>query len=149
MPFVHEGSLHFVYQFHPFLALRWDPGAGTLTEASTCSTPDWTDSFRGGSQGVPVDGGQLFVVHESELVLGLRVYRHRFVLVDRSLRPVAASPRFSFTPENIEFCAGADVRDGMLVMSFGIEDRSAAVATAPLDAVLGLLEPLAPSRSRA
>jgi predicted GH43/DUF377 family glycosyl hydrolase len=143
MPFVHGGALHIVYGFAPFVVYRWDAAAGRLDEVRRVATPPSTAHFRGGSQGVRVEGGYLFLVHESKLTLGLQVYDHRLVLIDDDLQPVAASDLFTFTTDNIEYCAGAARRGDDLVMSIGLEDREAALVTAPLDALLSLLRPLA------
>ena len=69
--------------------------------------PAWAAPLRGGSQGVDVDGGRLFCVHEllPGPVMGRR-YVHRLVLFDAEHRLVAASPRFTFAGDDVEYCAG-------------------------------------------
>ena len=89
-------------------------------------------------------GGYLFVVHEAHDELGERSYTHRLVVMTREFRPGGLSEPFSFTHDGIEFCAGAARAAGDLVLSFGLNDRVAALAVAPLDQLLSLVLPLNP-----
>ncbi len=144
MPFVAGDELYFVYGCHPFTVLRFEPDAATLTEVAVTPTPAVMAGLRGGSQGVPVPGGYLFVVHEAHDELGERSYTHRLVVMTREFRPAGLSEPFSFTHDGIEFCAGAARAAGDLVLSFGLNDRVAALAVAPLDQLLSLVLPLNP-----
>jgi hypothetical protein len=142
MPFVADGDLFFVYSCSPTVVLRCDSQTGRLEEAARSPGPGTAHGLKGGSQGVEVDGGRLFVVHESlDGRLG-RVYTHRFVLLDDGLRLTRVSPPFFFLHRGVEFCAGLAVRDGAATVSFGFQDGEAYLATAPLAAVLDLLVPV-------
>jgi predicted GH43/DUF377 family glycosyl hydrolase len=140
MPFVLADELHFVYSCDPFTVLRWRSGTGSLAEVARTPAPRVMAGLRGGSQGVPVGGSYLFVVHEAHDD-GARSYSHRFLLMDRQLRPSGISPRFSFVGSEIEFCAGAALAGDNLVMSFGVGDRVAALSLVPLPEVLSIIEP--------
>lgn len=143
MPFVAGDRLHFVYGCRPFVVLTWDEEARRLQETRRVAT-DWRFAgLRGGSQGLPVDEGFLFVVHEARRAGQLRpTYLHRFVTLDATTTPSGISPAFAFVHDGIEFCAGLARRGGDLLVSFGVEDRVAAVAVVPLDEVVDVVDPL-------
>ena len=143
-----DGPLRLLYSADPTVVVACDPEAGALTRPLPEGVA-WRAGLRGGSQGVPVDGGHLFVLHETPPgpVFGRR-YVHRLGLV-RDERLVSLSPRFTFTGEPVEYCAGlAVLGDDRLVLSFGVWDRVAALAVVDADELLGLLEPLAEAPTR-
>jgi glycosyltransferase involved in cell wall biosynthesis/predicted GH43/DUF377 family glycosyl hydrolase len=140
MPFVRDGELLILYRCGPTVVLRCDPASGTLERVAESDAPDFADELRGGSQGVPVAGGHLFVVHEVDRGGPLLRYLHRFAMLDDRLVLCAASEPFTFTSDRVEFCAGMARRDDELVLSFGISDAAAGLAVVPLDRALGLLE---------
>ena len=140
MPFILGSELHFVYSCSPTEVLRCDPDSGRLERVTRRSAPARAVALRGGSQGVAVDGGFLFVVHESIDEGGLRSYRHRLVLLDRDLGVSAMSRRFQFVSGEVEFCAGLARRDGMLVMSFGVGDHTAMLAVVDEPSALSMLD---------
>jgi tetratricopeptide (TPR) repeat protein len=148
MPFEVDGALHVVYACHPLVVLRVDPATGETTEVSRRPTQDFARYLRGGSQGVKVaEGRWRFVVHEvSGTTEAQRTYLHRIIDVAMTdhgaFELVAATPRFSFTGRPIEFCAGLAVRGDDLVLSFGVDDAQALLASTPLDVVEELLEPV-------
>ncbi len=141
MPFTDGGALHLVYGLDPPAVLRWDAGAASTT-ILTGDPRRERGRHRGGSQGIEVDGGWLFVVHETREGAQRR-YVHRFVLLDAEHRLAGASPPFTFAHEPIEFCAGLALRGGDLILSFGIEDQEAHLVVVSLDEVLELLAPAA------
>ncbi len=140
MPFVHEGELHFLYSCSPTLVLRCEPQSGAMTPACE-SQASAAAGFRGGSQGVRVADGYLFVIHETVHEEHALRYLHRFVLLDEGLRLAALTPRFTFTADRVEFCAGMAARGAELVLSFGVSDAAAGLAVLELEDVLGLLAP--------
>jgi len=142
MPFVVGDGLCFVYACRPFTVLWWDPVAGRPREILRTKTDHRFAGLRGGSQGLPVDDGYLFVVHEVRRSSTVRHYAHRFISVDGSLRPTGISRPFVFLHAGIEFCAGIARRGEEVVLSFGIDDRQGATAVLPLDAIIDVLEPL-------
>jgi tetratricopeptide (TPR) repeat protein len=143
VPFGSGDGVRFLYTSGPTVVLGCDPATGDLARLSEHAAPAWASGLRGGSQGVAVSGGELFVVHEvlPGPVLGRR-YVHRFVLIDDYLRLSAASPRFTFTGGDVEFCAGMARHGSDLVLSFGVEDRVAMLAVIGEEAALGLLNPV-------
>jgi len=145
VPFADDGEgLRLLYSCGPTVVLDCDPDTGAVLRRWEAPAPDGAAALRGGSAGVPVPGGHLFVVHEVHPgpVLG-RCYVHRFVLVDEALTLAAATPAFTFTGADVEFCAGL-ARDGeRLLLTFGVGDRRAHLAVARLDDVRAALRPAA------
>jgi glycosyltransferase involved in cell wall biosynthesis len=143
VPFGSDDGVRILYSCGLTVVLGCDPATGALQRLAEHPAPAWAGGLRGGSQGVAVPGGQLFAVHEvlPGPVLGRR-YVHRFVLIDEYLRLSAASPRFTFTGGDIEFCAGMARRGSDLVLSFGVGDRVAMLAVMGEEAALGMLQPV-------
>ena len=124
MPFVRDGELHFLYRCGADDRAALRPGDRRRRAASPSDELPAAAGFRGGSQGVAVDGGHLFVVHEVDreraraaLPAPLRAARRR----------AAPQPRvdaaFTFTSDRVEFCAGMARRSDELVLSFGVRTR--------------------------
>lgn len=134
MPWVKDGELRFVYRLGTLINL-----AG---EVVARSEPKWNlEHVSGGSQVVKVDSTTfLAVVHEARTIPGRpnRYYQHRFVIFDNHDRVAMISPPFYFHDRQIEFCAGlAYFEDSQqLMLSYGIADREAWVATMDVDDVL-------------
>lgn len=109
------------------IPLRTTTLSRPLPQASECS------SARGSSQVIRVPGGWLSVVHHAYSLRDRRSerreYRHRLVHYDEAGRWRATSREFLFEFAGIEFCAGlARTRDGV-VMSYGVNDSVARLAT--------------------
>jgi hypothetical protein len=86
-----------------------------------------------------MDDGTVFVIHEVTHGPAGRRYLHRFVRVDAD-GSTHASEAFTFTGTPIEFAAGLARRGDDLVVSFGIEDRLAALAVVSVAEVCQLLK---------
>jgi len=142
MPFVVGGELHFVYSSRPFTVLRFDEASRRLETVVSLPTDYRFTGLRGGSQGLPVDEGFLFVAHQVTSPGPSRRYLHRFVAVDGSLLPSGISPPFVFGHEGVEFCAGIAHKGDDLVMSYGVDDERAALAIVALSSVIEAIEPL-------
>jgi predicted GH43/DUF377 family glycosyl hydrolase len=142
MPFQRLGTPHLLYSCGPTIVLRCDPERGAVAEVSRREAPQEAANLRGGSQGVEVDAGHLFVVHEVDYREHALRYVHRFVLLDGELSLAALSRPFSFTSDRVEFCAGMARRGDELVLSFGVSDAAAGLATLELGQALALLEPV-------
>jgi hypothetical protein len=59
------------------------------------------------------------------------LYRHRLCVWDNQLNLVGLGQPFSFLNGNIEFCAGAAVFEGDLLISFGFQDNAAFILRTP------------------
>ncbi|MGZ4384879.1 MAG: tetratricopeptide repeat-containing glycosyltransferase [Gaiellaceae bacterium] len=141
MPFVAHDSLAVVYSCGPTVVLRCDPASGNVEPISRRSAPPFAAEFRGGSQGIPVENGHLFVVHEVDRSEAKLRYLHRFVLLGDDLAISALSRPFTFISDRVEFCAGLARQGDSLILSFGVSDAAAGLAVVSTDEALGLLEP--------
>lgn len=141
MPFADAGELRVVYSATPTLVLRHDLTSGAMTTVARHPGPPGGDQLRGGSQGVAVDGGTLFVVHEVDRTAARPRYLHRFLLLDTALAVAGLSPPFTFTSDRVEFCAGMARHGDELVLSFGISDAAAGLAVVDLGEALALAQP--------
>lgn len=147
MPLVDGDRLRVVYSLLPEVTLDLTPvatgDAGDVVVESHGTTSFEPGRLRGGSQGVRIPDGWLFVVHAvtvDEAGEG-RTYLHRFVKMSTEMRVVAASEPFYFLRRGIEFCAGLAVDGDRLVVSFGVEDREAYLGELCLRRVLDGLCP--------
>lgn len=113
MPFIEDGHLRAIYSTNP---LRIVDLSGDILE-DVWEGPGLTESWSGGSQLIPYQGGFLGVVHRHKD----REYEHAFVALDG--RSIELSPPFRFFGERVEFCAGISLDDIGLCLSFGVMDR--------------------------
>jgi len=125
MPLVVEGDLKLVYATEPTSIFALSDG-GTIEPPVDCSFGH--GRLRGGSQGVKVDGGWIFVVHDVAFPGSGRFYLHRFVLLNEQLRLVSMTDLFYFEQLGIEFCAGLAMANDKLVASYAVNDGSAKLA---------------------
>jgi len=89
------------------------------------------DQFSGGGQCVPFDGGYIAIVHEArpDPTNGKRYYQHRFVWFDKEYVLRKVSKPFVFFGKQIEFAAGLAHHNDKFIVSFGVLDREAWLAT--------------------
>jgi predicted GH43/DUF377 family glycosyl hydrolase len=146
MPFVRSGSLHLLYSCDPTTVFECDVASGRLSIVSKQAAPREAVAFRGSSQGIPFEGGSLFVVHEPR-VAG-KAYRHRFVVLDREGAIAAFSPAFCFLGAEVEFCAGLARTEGAFVLTFGVGDCSAWIAVVDVEECVRLLQTDVTRRTR-
>jgi len=142
MPFVRGDEVRIVYTCGPTVIFACDTATGALrTVAHHDDAPAEAGAFRGGSQGLALDDGFLFVVHEAFDLGGRRRYVHRFVRLDAEGRVQAYSRRWTLTSQPVEICAGLARRGDELLLSFGAGDAVAGLALVSEAEALALLEP--------
>jgi predicted GH43/DUF377 family glycosyl hydrolase len=101
---------------------------------------------RGGSQVVRWGSYYIAITHEVVLFKNYLnqkngTYRHRLCVWDEDFKLIGLSPEsWSFLDGQIEFCAGAAVLDGKLLVSFGFQDNAAFILEVPTDIVDILIE---------
>lgn len=85
----------------------------------------------GGSQWIEFQGGYLAVVHEAvgHPSTGKRIYQHRFAWTTPSFADMKLSLPFTLQDTQIEFCAGIAMHNYKLVLSYGVRDEEAWLAT--------------------
>jgi len=137
-----DNLLRFVYRCDPTVILRFDDAVNGVTPEVRHPGPVIARHFSGGSQAIPVDGGRLAIVHEAvDFEDGGRVYTHRWIWFDPAWCLARLSSPFIFHDRGVEYAAGLVRREDDLVVSYGIGDREAWLATMPLEEVLPLLAP--------
>jgi hypothetical protein len=127
----------------PTTVMRFDLAREFSETIAEHPGPSIARDFRGGSQLVPVTDGNICLIHET--VRGgkpRRLYLHRVVHFTSDFRIDAVSPRFVFQVREVEFCAGLARHDGRFVLSFGVSDYEAWLATIPERQLLSLLVPV-------
>jgi hypothetical protein len=91
---------------------------------------------RGSSQVIRWGSMYISITHEVDLFKNYltqkdAIYRHRLVVWDQELNVVGLSKEFSFLDARVEFCVGAAVHNGNLLVSFGFQDNAAFVLQVP------------------
>lgn len=99
---------------------------------------------RGSSQVIKWGSMYIAITHEVNLFKNYlnqkdAVYRHRLVLWDEQFNFVGLSQPFSFLDARVEFCVGAAVLDGDLLISWGFQDNAAFVLRTPKAVVEDLI----------
>jgi glycosyltransferase involved in cell wall biosynthesis len=137
MPRVVRDQLQFIYLCDPTRLV--DENARTITEATPAIA---AEQFRGGTQALPFDGGWLALVHEVSVSDNRRHYQHRFVWLDVTSRLRRVSRPFFFIRKGVEYAAGLAWHPDWkrLVISFGVADSEAFIATVEAAEVRLLLE---------
>ena len=137
-----DSVLRFVYKCFPTELLRYDNDTGAVAPENVQEAPLIARDFSGGSQAIPIDDGHLCLIHERAIFEdGGRCYTHRWVWFDAEWRLTRLSLPFIFHDRGVEFAAGLAQRGDDLVISYGLWDREARLATVPLAEVLPLLTP--------
>ena len=91
---------------------------------------------RGGSQLIRWGSMYISITHEVDLFKNYLeqkdgIYRHRLCVWDNELNLVGIGEPFSFLDGQIEFCVGAAIFQGDLLISFGFQDNAAFVLRTP------------------
>lgn len=149
MPLVEQGpdgdQLRFAYLCDPTKTV--DENGRTVSEHVPAIS---ASHFRGGSQAIGFDGGWLALIHEAHTRPNevRRYYQHRFVWFDSAYRLRKVSRPFYFNAKGVEFAAGlAWHPDGMrLLISYGVDDKEAWIATVEAQEVEAVIEPIADHR---
>ena len=118
---------------------------GTYHMVQGGPAPHIANGFRGGGQVVRWRDGWLGVIHEvAHLPSGQRVYEHRFVVWDDTWTISGISPAFAFCKsQTIEFAAGLAVKDGRVLVTFGVADADAYIAAITEYDVAGIIASVA------
>ncbi|MFN8590994.1 MAG: glycosyltransferase [Thermomicrobiales bacterium] len=144
MPVVHGSSepLRFIYSSSPVVILRYDDETGKAEPDLIQPGLPIARSFSGGTQVIPLNDGHLCLIHDrANFDDGGRVYTHRWVWFDANWQISLISYPFLLQERGIEFAGGLAQMGDDLVISYGVWDREAWLATVPLAEVLPLLAP--------
>jgi len=126
---------HFVKWHNPVEIVKAEGNQAVKVSLKQGITP--AKDQRGSSQLVRWGNCYISVTHEVDLFKNYLnqkdgIYRHRLCVWDDDVNLVGISPEpFSFLDGRIEFCVGASVLDGDLLLSFGMQDNAAFVLRTP------------------
>jgi hypothetical protein len=135
---------HFVKWAMPTEVVKANPDKSECKQVLTKSTPSVPIDQRGGTN--IVSWGEYYIAFTHEVKLWRNylnqkdsIYRHRMIVWDKEFNFVGLSNSFAFLDTPIEFCVGAAVRNGKLLLSFGVQDNAAFVLEVPKKVVNGLV----------
>lgn len=137
-PFVDQGELAFAGGWWPNAVSESQGEDSGLQTHQPHGSPATAAPIGGASSGVEIDGGWLFAVPGPRTAAGRT---HRFVLLGKLGGRAAASAPFRLTAAGDEQVAGLAGHGSSLVISFGMDGRSAALATVDLAEIDRLLGP--------
>lgn len=135
---------HFIKWTMPTELVYADPNEPNCSQIAVKETPIPASDQRGSSHVVKWGSMYISISHEVNLFKNYlqqkdAIYRHRLVLWDDQFNFVGLSKPFSFLDARIEFCVGAAVFEGDLLISFGFQDNAAFVLRTPKAVVEDLI----------
>lgn len=135
---------HFIKWTMPTELVCADPNEPKCDQVFVKDTPAPTADQRGSSHVVKWGSMYISVTHEVNLFKNYlhqkdAIYRHRLVVWDEQFNFVGLSNPFSFLDARIEFCVGAAIFEGDLLISFGFQDNAAFVLRTPKAVVENLI----------
>lgn len=135
---------HFVKWTMPTEVVWANPDAPESKQVLTKETPASPRDQRGGSH--VIRWGDYYIAFTHEVYLWRNylnqkdsIYKHRMVVWDTDFNFKGLSNEFSFLDVRIEFCTGAAVRNGKLLLSFSAADNAAFVLEVPKKVVNGMI----------
>jgi hypothetical protein len=113
------------------------PGNHAWLVGSRSLSPHALRHLRGRSQLIETHGGtRLIGIFGEAFDDGRRMYDHRWVEFTSDLHPLRWSPPFRLGPQRgVEFVAGLQRRLGTFIVSYGLRDEEAWLATLPVASV--------------
>ena len=135
---------HFVKWAMPTEIVKANPDKSECEQVLVKQTPSVPIDQRGGTNIVSWGDYYIAFTHEVKLWRNYlnqkdSIYRHRMIVWDKEFNFVGLSKSFAFLDTPIEFCVGAAVRNGKLLLSFGVQDNAAFVLEIPKKVVNGLV----------
>ena len=130
--FKHKGELHYIYSFSPFKICDAAGKVKVETSGGSLSLKE----YRGSAGPVPwsspafADEAYLCVMHKVYIGDDGRRYYHRFMTLDKDLRPSRVSCFVRFTKERVEYWSGmcASLEGDSFWITYGTRDSEAYIA---------------------
>ena len=127
---------HFVKWTSPVEIVKANPNKEECEQVFVRQGIQSMKDQRGGSQVVRWGNVYISITHEVDLFKNYldqkdAIYRHRLCVWDDQLNLVGLSKEFSFLDARVEFCTGAAIHNGDLLISFGFQDNAAFVLRTP------------------
>jgi hypothetical protein len=135
---------HFVKWAMPTEVVWADPDKSQSKQVLTKETPPISPDQRGGTNIVAWGDYYIAFTHEVRLWKNYlnqkdSTYRHRMIVWDKEFNFIGVTSPFSFLDTPIEFCVGAALLKGKLLLSFGVQDNCAFVLEVPKKVVNGMI----------
>jgi hypothetical protein len=127
---------HFIKWTMPTELVVADPDESVCEQVMIKKTPPAPKDQRGSSQVIKWGSLYISITHEVDLFKNYLqqkdgIYRHRLCVWDEQFNFIGLSKEFSFLDARIEFCVGASIFEGDLLISFGFQDNAAFVLRTP------------------
>jgi len=151
MPLIFKDELYLIYQMEPLTILKPNLATGHCDRVHESHIELNLGQYRGGSQLIAYEAGYLTLIHEMIWQNDRRYYFHRFVYLKHQRPPemctypqlevAEISPLFYIKQKSIEYVCGLSLTPDQqsLLISFGLDDRAAYLATMPLRSLQSLL----------
>jgi hypothetical protein len=141
---VNDKPFHFIKWTMPTELVKADPETGACEQIFVKPTVAPPADQRGSSHVIRWGSMYISITHEVNLFKNYlkqkdAIYRHRLVVWDQELNIVGLGQPFSFLDARVEFCVGATVHKGNLLVSFGFQDNAAFVLQVPQKVVEDLI----------
>jgi len=138
--FQHKGALHYIYNFSPFKVC--DASGNVVVSAA--NGPLSLKEYRGSAGPVSWNGpdeAYLCVMHKVQIGEHGRRYYHRFMTLDKDLRPSRVSCFVRMTKERVEYWSGmcASIEGDSYWVTYGTKDSEAYIAELTTAAIENLL----------
>ena len=132
--FKHQGKLHYIYNFSPFRVC--DATGAVKVDVPTTSGALCLKEYRGSAGPTPwaskayPDEAYLCVMHKVYIGDEGRRYYHRFMTLDKDLKPSRVSCFVRFTKERVEYWSGMceSVEKDSVWITYGTKDAEAYIA---------------------
>lgn len=147
LPFIKNNKLSFMHSYSPLIFLKPEiKTAGCSIKERNIENLDFS-TFRGSAGPIEFENGYLIMTHEMLRQYINNVYRndkkyfHRFLYFDRKFNLKRISKPFIFKHLGIEFCCAMTLDYDLknLIMTLGIEDNEAYIASIDIDRVKYIL----------
>lgn len=129
IPYVRDDNIYIIYGYEPFatykLLFSEDKKQITLERDIAVVIGYNLDKLRGSACPIKFGDEFLMLVHEVVIRDGVRIYYHRFLLLNDSMIPKNISRAFYFSHKGIEYCIGLiyDQINDKLVLIMSYEDN--------------------------
>jgi hypothetical protein len=131
---------HYVKWSNPTEVVQVDPNTQTSKTVHLGNQIGLPRDLRGGSQVITLDDYYVTLTHEVDLFnseVGRKdaLYRHRFIVWDKSWNFVKVTKDFSIMGAHVEFSVGMCIYGNDILITFGYQDNAAFILTTPINSL--------------
>lgn len=136
---------HYVKWTNPTEVVQVDPASQTSTTVHLGNSVYIPRDLRGGSQVITLDNCYITLTHEVDLFnseVGRKdaLYRHRFVIWDKSWNFVKITKDFSLMGAHVEFAVGMCQHKEDILITFGYQDNAAFIIKVPVTSLYEFID---------